>query len=394
MIDKLQKYYEDGWLLKQTHPTLDLTIWNYSPKVQYDRYWDEVTLQCRGLVTNSEGQIIARPFKKFFNYEELVDVKITACETCNRMGLRHCAHPDECGGTQEYPMIPTEPFEVFEKMDGSLGIVFNYKDEWIMATRGSFTSPQAIKGKEMLNKNFDTNGLNPHYTFLFEIIYPENRIVCEYNKETLVLLGAVHTQTGKEMLRMELDALELTHDYVLVKQYDGISDYKTLKTIVSNDAEGFVIRFKNGLRMKIKGEEYCRLHRILTNVSTRNIWEYLKENKPFDDILEKVPDEFYTWVKDTVKNFEAQHETILGHVITDYWDIDTILNKEQLELGNDLVYTEKEYAKRYAEEAFKKKYPHLLFSYRKEILNPGRTSKAIWEMLYPEYQKPFKKDEE
>ena len=37
-----------------------------------------------------------------------------------------------------------------EKMDGSLGILFNYQDEWILATRGSFTSPQAIKGTEIL----------------------------------------------------------------------------------------------------------------------------------------------------------------------------------------------------------------------------------------------------
>lgn len=28
--------------------------------------------------------------------------------------------------------IPNEPFEVFEKMDGSLGILFNYNKEWIL----------------------------------------------------------------------------------------------------------------------------------------------------------------------------------------------------------------------------------------------------------------------
>jgi RNA ligase len=364
MIDKLQKYYEDGWLLKQTHPTLDLTIWNYSPKVQYDRYWDDVTLQCRGLVTNSEGAIIARPFKKFFNYEELP--------------IEH---------------IPNESFEVYDKMDGSLGILFYYNNEWHLATRGSFTSDQAIRGKEIL-KNYDTTELLTDYTYLFEIIYPENRIVIEYDKEMLMLLGAIKTETGEEMDYASLGWHSIMQGYPLVKKYNGVNDYKTLKAIVSNDQEGFVIRFKNGFRMKIKGEEYCRLHRILTNVSTRNIWEYLRENKPFDDLLEKVPDEFYNWVKHTVKNFESKHEEILGHVITDFWEIDAILNKEQLEMGNDLVYTEKEYAKRYAEEAFKKKYPHLLFSYRKEILNPGRTSKAIWDMLYPEYQKPFKKDDE
>ena len=99
-LETLEKYYNDGLLHKQTHPTLDLTIWNYSPRVQYEKLWDDVTIQCRGLVTNSKGDIVARPFKKFFNYEE---------------------HKPED--------LPNETFEVYEKMDGSLGILFYYEYE-------------------------------------------------------------------------------------------------------------------------------------------------------------------------------------------------------------------------------------------------------------------------
>ncbi len=68
MLETLEKYYQNGLVSKQTHPRHDLIIWNYTPKVQYDRLWDDITLQCRGLVTNSKGVIVARPFKKFFNY--------------------------------------------------------------------------------------------------------------------------------------------------------------------------------------------------------------------------------------------------------------------------------------------------------------------------------------
>ena len=377
MIEKLEKYYEDGLLFKQVHPVHDLTIWNYTPKVQYERLWHTypLLLQCRGLVTNSEGKIIARPFKKFFNYEEYLE------------------------NTPE--MIPNESFEVFEKMDGSLGILFNYKDEWIMATRGSFTSNQAIKGMEMLKK-YDYERLPDDYTYLFEIIYSENRIVCEYNFEDLVLLTIINNEDGEEIRIHEHDEyiggirfLNIMRNlgFKIVKKYDGINDYNTLKNIISNDAEGFVIRFKNGFRMKIKGEEYCRLHRILTNISNRDIWQYLKDNKPLDEVLDKVPDEFYNWVKNTVRKFEDDFAKILGQVITDFWDIESILIKEEVEMGDDLVYDEKEYSKRYAEEAFKKKYPHLLFSYRKEMLNPVRTSRAIWDRLYPEYSRPFKNDD-
>jgi hypothetical protein len=57
-------------------------------------------------------------------------------------------------------------------------------------------------------------------------------------------------------------------------------------------------------------------------------------------------------------------------------------------LGDDMIFDEREYAKRYAEHAKTKKYPHLLFSYRKELLNPINTINKIWDMIYPEYQKP------
>jgi RNA ligase len=211
----------------------------------------------------------------------------------------------------------------------------------------------------------------------------------------------IHTKTGDEVnihsgndedvrFKNLLNNLE----FKIVKKYNGINEYNTLKLMVSNDNEGFVVRFENGFRMKIKGEEYCRLHRILTNISNRNIWEYLKNDKPLDEILDKVPDEFYNWVRETVIDLENKFEEIMAQVITDYWEITSLLITEEQALGEDMVYYEREYAKRYAEEAFKKKYPHLLFSYRKEIISPSNTTEAIWNMLFPDYVKPFKKNED
>ena len=69
-IATLNTYFENGLLSKQSHPSLPLTIWNYTDKVQYDGLWDDVTLQCRGLITeNVTGSVLVRPFNKFFNYE-------------------------------------------------------------------------------------------------------------------------------------------------------------------------------------------------------------------------------------------------------------------------------------------------------------------------------------
>jgi hypothetical protein len=389
----LEKYYEDGLLHKQTHPTLDLTIWNYSPKVQYEKLWDDITMQCRGLVTDSKGNVIARPFKKFFNYEE---------------------HKPED--------LPNELFDVYEKMDGSLGILFYYeyelsderryniwfnnnyetgmerffdpnnlpnfddpyyeptpktKGEWIIATRGSFTSPQAIKGKELLEKyNFER--LHTDYTYLFEIIYKENRIVCEYDYEDLVLLGVINTKTGDEVnihndnndIRLKNMISNIGFRVVMLYKTWG-EGYDLLKEEISNDREGYVIRFKNGFRMKIKGEEYVRLHRILTNISNRDIWEYLKYNKPFDELLEKVPDEFNDWVRETVKDLQNKFDLIKIDIENEFKEL---INK-------------KEFAEKIKDN------PNKSFLFKRLDSYSNQLNDMIWDSIYPNYSKPFKKDE-
>jgi RNA ligase len=400
MLEILQKYHTDGLLHKQTHPTLDLTIWNYSPKVQYERLWDEITLQCRGLVTNSKGKIVARPFKKFFNYEE---------------------HKPED--------IPNEDYVVYEKMDGSLGILFYYeyelseerryniwfnnnyetgmenffdpnnlpdydnpyydptpktKGEWILATRGSFTSPQAIKGKEILDRH-DISTIRKDNTYLFEIIYPENRIVVDYKgEEKLVVLGAIHTDSSEEVPDSSLFWLQDCGFEIVTTYKTWGEGYDLLKEEISKDKEGYVIKFKSGFRMKIKGEEYVRLHKILTNISNRDIWEYLKDNKPFDELLEKVPDEFNQWVKETVRDLryacfqlrERAGKLHDGFRYGKYGDRDPEPSKKE-----------------FAEFVMKQQKVLHAIMFAMWNGNNEKVDDIIWKIVKPEYSKPFKKDE-
>ena len=271
MLEKLNQYYEDGLLYKQVHPTLPLTIWNYSEKCQYEGLWDETLLMCRGLVTDDKGDIVARPLKKFFNIEE----------------NKH---------------TPTEKFEVFEKMDGSLLLVFWYEGQWVVATRGSFTSDQAIKGRELLKK-YNTDIMFRHMTFCFEILYPENRICVDYGYYEDIVLLATFDKWGKEYDISDWDEWGFT----IVKKYDGITDYKKLKELNTPNKEGFVIKFSNGDRCKIKFEEYLRLHKIMTNVTTTGVWEYLKNGEDVLEILKDVPDEFYDKIKSYVRDLRYSY---------------------------------------------------------------------------------------
>ena len=119
-----------------------------------------------------------------------------------------------------------------------------------------------------------------------------NRIVVDYGEfEGLVMLGAFTTNTAEEVSYDELLKLD---GFDIVKKYAIKADFAQLKKMVADNSEGFVIRFKNGLRMKIKGLEYIRLHSLMTQFSNVDVWKCLKEGTPID--LENVPDEFDDWV--------------------------------------------------------------------------------------------------
>jgi RNA ligase len=336
LLTTLEKYFQEGWLIKQTHPTLPLTIWNYSQTTQYEGKWDEITLMCRGLVTDDNGSIVARPFKKFFNLEE----------------NKH---------------TPTSEFEVYEKMDGSLGIFFYYKDEPVFASRGSFTSDQAIKGRALLDKYNWQGGTYPGYTYLFETLFPQNRIVVNYGDlEELVVLGVINTQTGEEC-----DFLEMENEgFVIVKKYDGVKDYTQLKSIISNNQEGFVVRFSNGNRVKIKGEEYLRLHKIMTEVSTKSVWEILSNGDNMEEILRDVPDEFF----DKVKEYETELVSKFDDIKDEYNWIYKILERNEEISENRAIFAQ--YAKRY-------KHPSILFG----LLDGKNIDPMIWKIIQPEYKK-------
>ena len=350
-LNILNKYIEEGWVIKNEHPTLPISIYNYSPTTQYENKWDDVTRMCRGLILDTGGNVVAKTFPKFHNLDE-----------------------------HKIEDVPNEPFEVYEKYDGSLLIVFFYDGLWRTATRGSFVSEQALKGKEFLYqmsviKNYPTTGLNTNWTYLFEVIYDENRIVCEYDFEGLVLLGMYDKENGKEVEWNEaIKLFALYSDFRIAKKYNGITDYSILGGMISTDREGYVVRFKNGFRVKIKGDEYKRLHKILTNVSSRDVWEYLSTNKPLDEILEKVPDEFYNWVKFTKAELELQYDIIEREY---KWIYKTIMS---------LPFTSER--KKFAEMATKYKYPNLLFL----MYDNKDYEKVIWNLIYPSYSKPFKKD--
>jgi len=265
-IKELQK--REKYINCQKHDSLDLFIWNYNHFCQFDRAWDEYTEQARGLVTNLEGNIVARPFRKFFNLNEHEKTKIEN--------------------------LPNELPEIMEKYDGSLGIQYYDNDKVCITTRGSFNSDQAIWATEWMKK-FDKLDFMPGFTYLYEIIYPENRIVVNYGERAeLVLLAIISLGTEVVEIDYRQEAKRLNLNFASVINNTLQNLITEMKKLSANE-EGFVLKYKNGLRVKMKGDEYVRLHRLITGFSTKSIWECLKNGDSIEDILQDVPDEFFKW---------------------------------------------------------------------------------------------------
>jgi RNA ligase len=350
-LNILNKYISDGLVVRNDHPTLPISIYNYSRTCQYENKWDEITKSCRGLILDQEGNVIAKGFDKFFNMEE---------------------HNSE--------EIPNETFEVFEKLDGSLGILFWYQGQWILATKGSFTSNQSIRAKEILNK-YNYHPIPKGYTTLVEIIYPENRIVCGYgDEESLVVLSMINNSSGKELDYTSLLYISDETRMPVVKKYDAVNDYKTLKSLISKDREGYVIRFRNGFRMKIKGEEYVRLHRILTGFSNVDIWEYLKDGKNIDELLDRVPDEFDKWVKTTIRDLRYEKMSIQENAGKLY---DSFIEN----LSGPPRYGELPPKKEIAEWVMMQE--EFLRPILFRMFDNKDSSEYIWKLIRPKYSKPF-----
>jgi len=332
-----------GYVSANRHPEAQLTIYNYTHRAQYDRHWNKYTEMARGLILDDKDNIVARPFKKFFNLGELSP-----------------------------SAIPKKMrFSIHEKLDGSLGILYFFNGRPYIATRGSFTSDQAIHASQLLQGKYKgwfamARNFPAGQTYLFEIIYPENRIVVDYGDfDDIVMLAVINNETGKD------DRVDFSQfPWPAAKQYHNLSStgLDKLADIEEDNKEGYVILFENGLRIKIKFGEYLRLHRILTGMNSRRIWEYLKSGGVSEEIFERMPEEFLEWANRIVASLQKEYCRIEDQCKQDFTTLET----------------RKETALYFQKCA----YPSILFS----MLDRKNYGELIWKTIKPESAEAFKDD--
>jgi len=241
-IQEFENLVKEGYLRSSTKG--GLILFDYTDKTAFERNWSQFTKISRGLILEADtGLLVAKPFPKFFNLGETEETSI------DRLPMQ-------------------QGYKSFEKVDGSLGIIFNYQGYWNISTRDSFYSDQAGVAQIML-KQYNMMSIPDSITLLVEIIYPENKIVVDCRgQKKLVFLGAFDRETGEEVPPEQAEKYASLMFMECAKKYDlTIEQMIVLQKTLSEDDEGFVVRFNNGLRVKIKGEEYLRIAKIISQMS-------------------------------------------------------------------------------------------------------------------------------
>lgn len=279
---ELGEMLDEGYVQVRYHPDYPYAIYCYTKLAMFDRKWNNTTMTCRGLIVNEDtGKILARPFKKFFNVGE--------------------------------PSAPvweqTDWVTVYDKLDGSLGIAYETPNGPAIATKGSFTSEQAVKATEFLRTMYPRYQVDDINTDLFEIIYPENRIVLDYgNLEGLMYLGSVNIADGEDYwngLLMDLYGIRKN------RFLDSGPFYQLELNLNRPNAEGFVLfNDYTGERLKMKQEDYLELHKVMTGLNERQIWEWLNAGFTPTEVMQKIPEEMHDWAR-----------PIVGKIILDRYQI-------------------------------------------------------------------------
>jgi RNA ligase len=331
-LEALELELQDGFVKEQKHPTLPLTILNYTDKATYDRRWNDVTMHCRGLIVNNvTHEVIARGPRKFFNYGE--------------------------PSAKSYP-LDTKVI-LSRKEDGSLGIGWTYgneaDDEYFsgIATRGSFTSEQAVHATELVERESGHMGrYELHYdslcayaddgiSYIGEIVYPENRIVLDYGgRDELIPLGTVNNRTGVIQWRPQFDHdgnpriahADYAHDQVITLA-------EAIALPIPDDEEGYVLdildeHLETVDHLKLKGERYKELHAAIFGLSERAVWEQFVEGTQ-KDFIAALPDEVQPWAQEVADRLWKEHDKL-------WWRIRHAHNALYHVLG--IGYTRKEAA--------------------------------------------------
>lgn len=216
-----------------------------------DTFETPILKEGRGLKFDRAGNVIARPFQKFFNLNEREE---TRAENFN-WGSR---------------------ILVMDKLDGSMIHPALVDGELLFMTRKGHTDvAQQAMDEVSYNPDEMIQFLRRGITPIYEYVSPNNRIVLRYQEPALRLLAYRDMRTGQYLG---------TPFGKVVDQLDPEQYVETVRAMQGE--EGVVLRFLDTNQMvKIKADEYVQLHKAFDLFSSpKKVYEAII-NDNVDDII-------------------------------------------------------------------------------------------------------------
>jgi hypothetical protein len=299
-MDRLIAYCEHHSVyIIQSERFPNLVMLKYQDECQYDNKWSSFSRTCRGLVVDMKNQVIlVHPYEKFFNLGQMPE-------------------------TSYEILKDKEQFEISEKLDGSLCLSFvNPSDNKVyLTTSGSFDSEHGqyatqlfrnLTERENCSKNQSEKLLDyaSRGTLMFELIDSRFRIVIDYRKknypEGLYLIG-YRDQLGRLWNYSEIGQLAAYLGLPCMKtyQFDSLDQLLGKTEELTVLEEGFVLRYPDGLMVKIKGMAYLKAHRFISQLSDKHILEAVAEGVA-DPLVEIAPEEYRDDVIEKIAYFKSR----------------------------------------------------------------------------------------
>lgn len=230
-----------------------------------DTFAHPARVECRGIKFAPDGRILARPLHKFMNIGQTPE-------------------------TQPDRVDFSKPHTIMEKLDGSMIHPAIVNGEVVFMTRMGRTDV-ARKAERHLTKKLTASCrglLGDGVTPIFEWTAPDNRIVVRYEESALTLLALRDNRTGyywtRDWVRKAAKDMHLKPVRTHSPQHTTAADFLAYARAIQG-AEGFVVRFDDGLWVKAKGEDYVLKHRAKDGISMEKNLLALVLSRGLDDVV-------------------------------------------------------------------------------------------------------------
>ncbi len=239
-------YFQD-----HTHDDDTYRIFNYR-LATYTDFLVPGAMECRGHTFRVSGDsqfLVCSAMEKFFNVNE----------NPMTMGLDW-----------------SQVVRVEDKRDGSLISTCRTPYGWILKSKGSLSSSQAVDATRWIARNNSfrdkvDNLVVRDFTINMEWTSGSNQIVLRYNDDALKVLNIRCNTTGEYFNPLDFfDASEVV-DFI---HFGSINQEWVDNAYTKTGIEGFVIHFADGMKCKLKTEEYSVLHRSKDSINNpRRLFE-------------------------------------------------------------------------------------------------------------------------